>query len=295
MARKQKLPAKRPVLCPYCGGRQEESVFALTTICASCGRHYDIRQEAKARPSNAAGHIVLREQRDDAERERSLLAPIAGLAATVFGKKRGPRRVQCFECGARSEVSRAAQSTACPKCGSYIDLQDVTVDRAVSRAIRTQGDLTVTPKGILSSTKAYVGNATIEGAVEGSLVANGRILVKRVGLLNGALHADELEFGKKSRIRLMRSAHARTVVVRGEVEGELHATGSVVVHRRGRLTGTVFARGFRVDKGGEFHGSLKIGGAVPPERSETAVGGGAASSAAQNELPFDESFSPGQA
>ncbi len=147
-----------------------------------------------------------------------------------------------------------------------MDLQDVIVDRSVSRVICTQGDLRITAKGSLASTRALVGNALVEGSVEGSLIARDCIQVKSVGVIRGILHARQIEFAKKSRVKLLNSTHASTVEIHGDVEGEIHATGSVIVHKRGRLAGRVFARGFRVDKGGEFHGSLQIGGVIPPER-----------------------------
>lgn len=262
-----KRPAKTEVVCPHCGSKQKESIFARSTICSNCGQHFEISQSATPVVASKPKFIV-RDNDDHHSKHSGLFGALTEAFGGWLSVKRGPRVVQCYECGARSEASRAAQSTACPKCGAYIDLQDVLVDRSVSRVIRTQGNLRISAKGSLTSTRAYVGNALVEGNVDGTLIARDNILVHYCGLIRGNFHAREIEIAKKSRIKFLQSVHADRIIVRGEVEGELHATGSVIVHKNGKLMGKVFARGFQVDKGGEFHGNLQIGGMVPPDRPD---------------------------
>jgi cytoskeletal protein CcmA (bactofilin family) len=49
------------------------------------------------------------------------------------------------------------------------------------------------------------------------------------------------------------------VEIEGAISGQIIATRKVVIYKTGRLTGTVSALGFSVEKGGYFSGELSIG------------------------------------
>ena len=64
---------------------------------------------------------------------------------------------------------------------------------------------------------------------------------------------------KKSEVECVRPIRADLVEVYGIISARIISNGKVVVKRGGSLRGAVNARGFIVDKGGEFYGDLSIG------------------------------------
>ena len=57
----------------------------------------------------------------------------------------------------------------------------------------------------------------------------------------------------------MHPIRAEQVEIEGTISGQIIATRKVIIHKTGRLTGTVSALGFSVEKGGCFFGELSIG------------------------------------
>jgi len=235
---------KITVECPHCHFKQLESPFAKSTFCRKCSAHYELGKPAP----------------DPHETRPSLFARVSGF----FGGKT-TRDVTCFGCGAVQTVSSSAKSSICPQCSAYIDLSDFRIASTFSRSIETQGCVHVTSKGDVTSAKVSCGEAWIEGKLRGNLVCTGEAHIKIKGKLLGALDVKRLIFDKKCEVQIMRPIKAKSVEVSGKVSATLHVDGTVVVTKRGNLEGTVYAKGFDVEKGGIFTGDLVIG---KPEMSQ---------------------------
>jgi len=217
-----------------------ESAFARTTLCRRCGQHFSVEKKAPE-PVKAVA------------KEPSLLQKLAGM---VGGQR--IRQICCNACGTRQEVSSSASSSLCLKCGAYIDLKDFKVSTIFSRNIQTQGIISITSRGELTSTKSICGEAHIEGKVHGTLICSGDVSVKFKGRLLGAIESYRLIVEKRSDVEFVRPLKVHQAEINGKVSARVFAD-SVKISKSGHLEGTVYAKAISVEKGGVFQGELVIG------------------------------------
>jgi cytoskeletal protein CcmA (bactofilin family)/predicted RNA-binding Zn-ribbon protein involved in translation (DUF1610 family) len=233
-------PEKISADCPHCGFSQLESAFAKSTFCRKCGEHYSIEKLL-------------------AKEAGSLSAPGFFQRLSKIISRETIREISCFSCAATQQVSSAAESSQCPKCGSYIDLRDFKITGPFGRSIQTQGDVLVTSKGDLSSQRVLCGAAHIEGKVRGQIVCTGTASIKMHGQLTGAIEAQRAVIEKRSDVELMKPLKAQTVEINGKTKGIVVCAGRVTINKHGSLEGAVIARSIVIEKGGIFSGELQIG------------------------------------
>lgn len=225
-----------------------EYALAKNTFCRSCGLHYEIGAAPKVQPS-----LVARDHRGDKAPEESKSDWLSGL----FGAKK-PQDVRCFDCDTIQHVVASARSTNCPKCGTYIDLQDIKINSPFSRNFRTHGHLHVGPKGICNSVRGECGSAKIEGELGGNLTCGGILDLRREGRMPGALKAHTLLIHKKSATEFVRPIKAVDVDIAGALKADIHAEGTVHLRKSGSLYGSVTAKSFVIERGAVFEGQVTI-------------------------------------
>ena len=243
-------------VCPHCGFTQEESVAAKSTFCRKCQQHYNLERVLAGEKS-----IV---------KEPSLFSKLTRL---VLGDRQ--REVTCFTCGGKQTLSKEAQSTMCPDCGAYMDLRDFKISGPFGRSVQTAGDVYVTSKGDVTSTRLMCGTVYLEGSLRGCIVCTGTATLQFKGRLSGTLDSAHILVERKSDVEFPRPVHTKLFEVSGKARGEIVAD-KVVINKGGTLEGTVHAKAITVDKGGIFSGSLNIGGGeaaadeVQPEAESVA-------------------------
>ena len=234
--------AKVSVQCPHCGAHQLEPSLVQSTYCRACSQYFEI---------GSRGHL------DAASGEND--GPGVWEKFSNLFRDNAPKVVSCFECGTRQEVVRTATSSSCKTCGSYIDLQDFKITGGFSKAIQTAGNIEITPKGDLNSAKAICGSADVRGPMRGHLVCTGEMNVRYRGRVTGGIETDVLRVAKKSKVEFVRPIRAREAHIEGEMSGRILASGTVHIAKSGFFSGTIYARGIDIERGGEFQGELNIG------------------------------------
>lgn len=237
------LKARVEVRCPQCDNLQLEPAAAKSTYCRKCGSHIQLDKGRKPGESKDLQHPTPSVFR----RIESLF----GVQRTVVAR--------CFECKGEREVPKSATSTLCPKCGAYIDLQDYKVSGVYNRSIRTGGQLIVSDKCDLITHQVFCGSAEIAGSVRGRLTCSGEVRIRFKGKLSGSIEAKTVHIEKKCDAEFLHPIRAELVEIDGTVSGRIISTRKVVIRKTGRLSGSVSARGFTVDKGGYFLGDVSIG------------------------------------
>lgn len=232
--------AKVSVECSHCHAKQLESVHAKTTVCRQCGQHLDLELKRAPEPGEANQNFLVKK-----------------LAQLFYRKK--TRDIRCFECGKAQQVSSAAKSSICPHCAHYIDLRDFKLAGTYSRTIRTQGNVTITPKGEITSTRIECGGAMIQGKLKGALVCCGIARVKLKGKVIGGIDAEHLIIEKNSVVEFVRPVKVSHIEIKGKVSARITAEHLVTIAKTGSLEGVVYAKAINVEKGGVFHGELYIG------------------------------------
>ena len=272
---------KITVICPHCGHEQEEPDLVKSTYCRKCSGYFTVRRDRAptSGPTKAAPKPV--EKPKGGFREL-----ISGLGGLVGGNR--TRVIHCFECNHPQEVSTSAKSSICPACSAYIDLEEVRIHTAFSRALRTRGNVLIGPKGEYGSTRGFCANAVIQGKVKGSLVCDGEALVKAKGRMTGVLEARMLIIDKHADVEFTRVVRAHNVEIRGKAFARIEATGAVHITKTGSLEGSIVSRGFSVDKGGLYTGTVTIG-KVDIQQSELSLESDDPSAKVKNPEP-DELF-----
>ncbi|XHR29377.1 MAG: polymer-forming cytoskeletal protein [Chthoniobacteraceae bacterium] len=186
---------------------------------------------------------------------------------------RKTREITCFDCGAVQTVSSSSSSSLCPQCSAYIDLSDFKINAAFSRLIQTQGTVVLGAKADVTSSKVACRQALIKGKLRGNLLCTDSATIKYKGKISGAVEARKLIIARGANVEFVRPVKAKFVEIFGTVSANLHVDGIVKIVKRGRLEGTVEARGIVVEKGGIFLGELSIGsrGLVQPELAPAAT------------------------
>jgi cytoskeletal protein CcmA (bactofilin family) len=242
----QKAVGKISITCPHCGFDQTESPFAQTTICRRCNEHFVIGKKAAPAKGSPAS--------PSSEKEApSFLDKVA----SVFHRER-IREIRCHQCQTVQQVSSRARSSLCPHCGTYIDLKDFKVEGVFSRGINTQGTVTITPKGELTSIKVLCGEAIVRGKLSGNLVCSGETHVRYKGRLLGAIDGHDVFIEKGCDVEFVRPIKAHHLRISGKVSARVMAD-HISIGPSGSLEGTIYAKSITIDKGGIFHGELVIG------------------------------------
>ncbi|MHA3770019.1 bactofilin family protein [Verrucomicrobiota bacterium sgz303538] len=233
-------PEKISADCPHCGFSQLESALAKSTFCRKCGEHYSIEKLL-------------------AKEAGSLQAPGLFERFSKMISRETIREISCFSCAATQQVSSAAESSLCPKCGSYIDLRDFKITGPFGRSIQTQGEVLISSKGDLSSQRVLCANARIEGKMRGHMVCTGEVAIRLQGQLSGAVEAPKVVIEKRSEVELLKPVKAQSVEINGKTSGIIICAGRVTISKHGALEGAIHARSIVIEKGGVFSGELHIG------------------------------------
>jgi len=250
-----------------------EYAAAKSTLCRQCGRYFSpfapkagLKLRVKEEPSAAEDSSILQKFEGFWHRQRSSV-------------------VECFECQRKHQVSGAATSTICPGCSAHIDLQNYKITTGFSRSIRTWGDVHLTAKGDLSSSRVICKSALVEGKLRGDLHCNDTATINFSGRISGRLTAKHVIVERRADVQCFRRVKVASIEIRGKMTGEIIAETMVHIDKKGSLEGNVTAKAITVEKGGMFSGQLVIGqadftqGELLPERK------GAGVNAPQPDLP----------
>ncbi|MEM1212549.1 MAG: polymer-forming cytoskeletal protein [Planctomycetota bacterium] len=104
----------------------------------------------------------------------------------------GPRRVQCYHCGHRLEVSARAQSTSCPGCNKAIYVADLVLSKYDAvKSKQTCGKIIVKKKGRLIADLVEANEGIeVEGVLEAKQVISGQpVVIKKKAVFQGHLQA----------------------------------------------------------------------------------------------------------
>ncbi len=215
-----------------------ESAYVQSTFCRKCGEHYELGKP-KELPREEGPTLLSR----------------------VIRYLSGNRdyEITCFHCSRKQIVNSSARSSSCPHCGVYIVLEDFKIKEAFNRSVETQGRVHVTAKGDVSSSRIACREAYIEGKIRGNLISTGEVKVKLKGKLLAAVDTNEFVIAKRAEVEATRPVRARSVTIQGIYRGRLDVDGTVTIAKKGRVEGTIHAKGINIEKGGLFSGQLVIG------------------------------------
>jgi cytoskeletal protein CcmA (bactofilin family) len=245
---------KVPTTCPHCGHVQQEPSGLISTYCRGCGDHYTVAREVPPAPIRKPSL-----QKRVREKVREKLIP------------REPQRLTCHECGHTHAAPPHAASTACPACGSTIDLRNIEITGHSTRIVHTCGDVHVGRDGFLNSTRIVCANAFVEGRIAGKITCEGTLRMKGSGLCRAQITTNRLIVDRGAVLRFPSTLRVQEIVIRGHVEADIVCTGTLHIGRYGGLEGNILSRAMIVDKGGFYAGEVQVATSISRPDPEAAV------------------------
>lgn len=169
-----------------------------------------------------------------------------------------PRETSCFECGAAITALGDAQSSQCPKCGSYVSLQDYDIAESWNRRIQTRGDVKILKSGAISGASVRCHHLTVLGELSGSVECSGDLIIRSHGKIIGTVKCRNLRIEKGARVEFLNPVKAETARIDGEVHGQISCTGSVTLEKRAQLHGLVRTTSLVVKPGAKHSGMIEM-------------------------------------
>ena len=88
--------------------------------------------------------------------------------------------------------------------------------------------------------------------------------------MKGEIHGDQLiTIGEKGSVHA--AIEGDTVVIAGEVQGDITARRKITLESTARVTGDLSTPGIVIQEGARLEGRIVIGGGPPPEATQTAA------------------------
>ncbi|MBM4056110.1 MAG: hypothetical protein FJ264_15870 [Planctomycetes bacterium] len=149
------------ITCPYCEGSLAVSVYCESIPCCHCSRHINVKE---------------------------ILSPAKKVKSIPVGTK----EVFCFKCGKEIYADKNAQAVSCVYCYNRNDLSDYKVKSILGKNLQTHGTLYLKKKGTIDISSVLVGNAVIEGKINGDLTAMGTVEILKHGEVYGKITCRKL-------------------------------------------------------------------------------------------------------
>ena len=271
------------VACPECGHVQLEPALVISTQCRSCRANFrvidgkgEVRQQAVARFAKIRkdGEVDLPHAQPPPAAKPPLSRPVrTGPPPRSFIKRllmpsKPPREVVCFGCEHHFMALGEAQSSQCPKCGSYVSLVDHEIDEAWNRRIETRGNVVIQKTGSVTGTSIRCHHLTVNGKLAGSVECSGDLVIRSHGRIIGAVRCKNLRIEKNAHVEFLNPVHAETASISGDVRGQLFCSGTVTLEKRARLHGLVRTASLIVKSGAAHDGTVEV---IQPTTRPTGV------------------------
>jgi len=195
------------------------------------------------------------------------------------------KAIVCYYCDHEFEIVGAQANTMCPGCKEWLDVKDITVNRANwSQDVVTAGSLVVNSMGVVTGGKVMANKVVLKGKIEGGeIYATHQLVVHKNALLNlEHVTARDLVIEKGAEFEVEEGLLDRfhNIEVHGSLAGTVRPTGKFIIHPSGYFTGTIEAGAIQVLDGGILEAACRMTGQIRepairnkpkvPKRSKTS-------------------------
>jgi cytoskeletal protein CcmA (bactofilin family)/Zn finger protein HypA/HybF involved in hydrogenase expression len=260
------------VACPECGHVQIEPALVVSTQCRSCRSHFEVRDGkgvVRTRPVTR-----LAKPRRDGDPEPATAPPVAArppafrprpnsppskpLLLRLLGRNKPPREVHCFQCAHQFSAIAEAQSSQCPKCGSYVSLLDFSITEAWNRRIETRGNVIIQKTGTVTGTTIRCHHLTIIGELAANVDCSGNLTIRSHGRITGTVRCRQLRIEKGVRVEFLHPVEAASAFIDGQVRGQISCSGTVILEKRAQFHGLVRTTELIVKPGATHTGTVEL-------------------------------------
>lgn len=243
--------------------------MVVSTQCRSCRTNFQVLEgKAVSRPK-AATRIARVRSENPATQETpvpkttpfakpSAPPPKPGFLKRLFTRQQPPREVTCFSCSHHHKAVAEAQSSQCPKCGSYISLKDYVITELWNRRIQTRGDVVIEKTGTVSGVTIQCHNLTVLGELAGSVDCSGNLIIRSHGKILGKVTCHQLRVERGAKVEFLNPVNAATAYIDGNVRGQISCTGSITLEKRTHLQGLVRTASLVIKEGAKHTGAIEM-------------------------------------
>lgn len=260
------MSTKIEIPCPKCDHVQFEPRAALSTHCRSCGLYYRVIDGVAVDPSKPSSTPRFSKTDSLTPIQPAEDQPAFTLDRTA-SQSLPSRAIECFECDAVIKVPEKAQSSICNNCGSYINLEDMSISGLYNREIKTLGKVEIQRKSSAQGVTIHCRDLIVHGEITGPVVATDTVELNTRGKLRiKGLKAKKLILGRRCELTLVGPIEAQEVIVAGHLIGEIHCSGPVILSKTAKVDGDIYMKSIQVDPGATHNGSVQT--FVDPEENE---------------------------
>jgi ribosomal protein S27E/cytoskeletal protein CcmA (bactofilin family) len=236
-----KGPQKILITCPACQHQQHDYPNANVTYCQRCGERIPLKVTEAPRKARKKTTV-----------ER--------------------RKIVCMHCNNELYVHYDAQSWQCTFCSTYLDLRNHKINKEVSTAIRTYGDLEIGPKCLFNGIKAEAENIKISGRSNCKLQSRQGITVSGNVKLYAGAEGEHLHVSESAQLYTEGPLSFRSAEIHGKVEAKQFTVSErLQVHGEGHLTANKLdAAEVIVNRGGKLLARCETKLEEPPPAVEPA-------------------------
>ncbi|MGA0846431.1 MAG: bactofilin family protein [Luteolibacter sp.] len=255
--------------CPECGASQLEPAMVVSTQCRACRAHFDVVEGKGVRRIIPQARIA----KNQPEAHTAPPPPPKPSIPTRFGptppaprplilrlirREKPPREVLCFGCERPFKTIAAAQSSQCPRCGSYLSLADHEITNHSNSRIQTRGNVIIRKSGSITGPTIRCHHLTVLGKLAADVDCSGDLIIRSSGQIHAELRCRQLRVEKNARVEFLHPVTAESAIIHGHVRGQIFCTGSVTLLRKSQLHGLVRAAELITRPGARHTGTLEI-------------------------------------
>lgn len=243
-----------------------EPSLVISTICRACGDHIDIRDgKPVVRPkfatklATSSKPPLQHKSTGSAPKSKTVEkeSPLLRFKKLIMGKD-VKRTIGCYHCKHSLEVSSAAQSSQCPKCGGHISLRDYVVDDAWRRRIQTRGNVRITKSGSILGVTVQCHDLTVLGNLSAPVDCSGKLMIRSHGKIIGNVKCAELRVERGAEVEFQGAVSTAKACIDGNVRAQLTCTGTITLEKKAHLQGPIQAAGLVVKEGAKHTGSMEV-------------------------------------
>ena len=166
--------------------------------------------------------------------------------------------ISCYHCEHSLEVSSAAQSSQCSKCGGHISLRDYEVDHAWRRRIQTRGNVKILKGGSILGVTVQCHDLTVLGNLEAPVNCSGKLMIRSHGKIIGNVKCGELRVERGAEVEFQGAVTTNKAYIDGNVRAQLTCMGTITLEKKAHLQGPIQAAGLVVKEGAKHTGSMEV-------------------------------------
>lgn len=277
MPEKAKGRKTRTLCCPYCSHEQKEPAAVLSTYCRHCSNHYQVVGGEPVIPQIPSLHRVVKRSELEGTLTRSVSLSMEAGSRTGATLQEPPRtslsfrpngtstsqctfedEVECSDCGHLHSVSEGSKSSLCPRCGSYVSLQNYDIGETWTRQIRTRGDVRLRANGTIRDTAVSCRNFLVEGDFNGTAECTGDLVIRRSCRILGSVKCRTLRIEGRAEVVFAGSVQAVETHIDGNVKADLTCSGRLELADRASLEGDINVAALVINKGARHNGRVSM-------------------------------------